>query len=151
MNDLIKAIETEFKRMGMTKRDFCDLIEEEPQTYNNWRTRGIPSNKRAKIARAMGWDFEALDDDRIEPAKKPAAPEQLAISGDGDSDIIAKIVEILIDAQNEMLADGTLMQPYDAKTLGKMARQTYINAQKTNALNISAIKEGIRLAAAFQG
>jgi len=144
---LIKTIEAELDRLGLNKREFCERIQTEPQTYNNWRTRGVPSNKRSAIAKAMNWDFEALSEGRIEPATRTNNPPPTPLSGDGDEDVFAQIVEILIETQNEMIKEGVLSESYDAKALGKIAKQAYVNAMKTHELNPKAIKEGMRFAA----
>ena len=144
---LIKTIEAELDRLGLNKREFCERIQTEPQTYNNWRTRGVPSNKRSAIAKAMNWDFEALSEGRIEPATRTNSAPPTVLTGDGDEDVFAQIVEILIETQDEMINEGILNEPYSAKLLGKMAKQAYVNALKTNELNPKSIKEGIRFAA----
>jgi len=147
MNELIKTIEDELPRLGLNKRDFCKVIKEEPQTYNNWRQRGIPGNKLAKVAKYMGWNLKALSEGRIETGGSENTPASMVLSGDADENAIGQIVEILIETQAELMAEGVLSEPYDAKMLGKMAKQAYKNALKNHELNPKSIKEGIRFAA----
>jgi len=147
---LIKEIEAELDRLGMTKRDFCDQVNEEPQTYNNWRARGVPSAKRAKIARLMNWDFQAFSEGIIKPVSPQANTTPDVINLDGEENAVSVIVEILIETQNELIDEGILTAPFDPKLLGKMAKQAYINAAKNNQINPQTIKDGIRFAAAMQ-
>jgi len=52
----IKALEKAIAARDWQKKDFYELIGISSQTYNNWRSRGVPAKRRADVAKVMGWD-----------------------------------------------------------------------------------------------
>jgi len=57
---LIAEIEKELTRRGWLKTDFCNHLNIGTQTYNNWRTRGVPARRVGDVADLFGWDINKL-------------------------------------------------------------------------------------------
>lgn len=71
-------IETEIRRRGWSKKEFAEKLGESTQNYNNWRQRGIPAEKRLKVARLLGWSIEDMLEGR--PPASAKQPDDARLS-----------------------------------------------------------------------
>lgn len=58
------------KHHSMSKADFAELVQESPQTINNWRLRGIPAAKATKIAKAFNMSIDDVLTEKLADARK---------------------------------------------------------------------------------
>lgn len=60
IDPVISALEDELKRLGKRKADLCSYLGISTQTYNNWRTRGLPSSRATDVANYFGWPVQKI-------------------------------------------------------------------------------------------
>lgn len=60
VDPLILKIEQALEHREWSKSDFCQRLEISTQTYNHWRSRGVPSRRLADVAALLGWDAGQL-------------------------------------------------------------------------------------------
>ena len=67
IDPLVEAVEARIAHLGWKKNYFCEQLAISTQTYNNWRTRGIPQGRRYEVAKLLGCRLP----DRDGPAPRP--------------------------------------------------------------------------------